>query len=1355
MNKGIFKWAPAVLGLAFAVCSCEALQGQVIYQDDFSGSGGALHGTTPDVSATGATWRSGSFLADNGVVGSGAFTAQLPFIPQPNLVYTLSVDLNAVSEGGVANNTNWLAAGFSLLESNNLEARFLETSQPALWALSRSDTSPPAERDTSFLGYAGGTTHTAGQEVDPTSSGADRIVITLDTTGADWKWTVDFGGDGVDRMETLASIPTINFVALSNTGTNLGGSTVDNFSLTYTGTPFNTWNVDGGGNFGVAGNWTSGVPAAGSKVVFGPTLSAANAPASVNVNVATSLEQIYFTNPNSYILEGGSTITLTGASTVAISHGSHEIAARLSGSTGLNKTWNGTLTLSNGTNNYTGDTNVTGGVLAVTHINATNLASGAVNVAAGATFRFAGDGMGGGASGNFTEQITGGGTVELANSLTTETINLTVANPGFDGGVLVNGGTLRVSNSGALGSTTGGTTVGGNLSESTLELNNVAVAGEALTIQGRQPSNSTPSLRATGTSSWSGDITGVAGGNQYNISVAAGGNLTLTGNIRTPDDVLPRFLNLSAEAGANGRIEGQIIDRTVAPADGAENPNIAVVKTGPGTWTIATPVPSENVRDAYHQGDTIVEEGTLAIQAGPSDSGELWSRSLIVRSGATLNLSSFNTYSLQLLEDPDAMPSSGDEVGQTLSGSGTVNLGAGKTLAAFDDSIISPGDGVGTLNVTGNFSYSTYTQLATGAWNYDLGATTGGPNDKLVATGSVTVNAGDADDQVNLNIRPVGGTLANGAYALMQGSSAGGTATSANYNIRVLDNQGNDITAGVRQTFNVTNSATAVNFNVSGNSANLNWTGTAGNVWDVGTTSNWSGTGVSQFRQLDNVTFGNVANKNVSVNSNVAPGSVTFDGGAGSIYAVAGSGGMTGFGPVNIQSGTVQLNNRGNDFAGTTTVAAGARLEMASASVGNVIVNGALAVAGSTATTIVDNFDDGNLDGFTTYTVLDQQGGGASHGPPDDVVFSAFGGGITVNGAQQGNASPEQALAVRPQDLGVGQTLVVDANLNSNTAVVSSFGIAIGNSAVFQDVPPGTGNADLRSSYLYTAMTLNPATDGFDSRWVNTSGTLTGPGTTANVGTVTNLWITRIDEDTYTTGYSKDNMSTTVAMRTYAVDWTPDSVGFYADIRGAMTPNAGVLDNLRIVPTSPMLEIKGDLTLGSNAILELDLGVDAFDQIFVTGQATLDGTISVDLAGAFTPAVGREYTVLTAEQGITDLGVVFDLPTNFSASIVDMTRLVLTYGANILQGDFNADGIVDARDYVVWRNNLNGNESALMGNGSGNGTVGIEDYELWKTNFGMTSGGGLAVGAPVPEPATCLLVGLGLASIAFGRRRKK
>src|SRR5690606_22919440 len=78
-------------------------------------------------------------------------------------------------------------------------------------------------------------------------------------------------------------------------------------------------------------------------------------------------------------------------------------------------------------------------------------------------------------------------------------------------------------------------------------------------------------------------------------------------------------------------------------------------------------------------------------------------------------------------------------------------------------------------------------------------------------------------------------------------------------------------------------------------------------------------------------------------------------------------------------------------------------------------------------------------------------------------------------------------------------------------------------------------------------------------------------------------------------------------------------------------------------------------------------------------------------------------------------------------------------------------------DYLVWRNNLNGNESTLGGNGNGNGVVDIADYNLWKGNFGKTAtGGALALSAQaVPEPATVgllLLAVAGLATRTLGRR---
>jgi hypothetical protein len=78
-------------------------------------------------------------------------------------------------------------------------------------------------------------------------------------------------------------------------------------------------------------------------------------------------------------------------------------------------------------------------------------------------------------------------------------------------------------------------------------------------------------------------------------------------------------------------------------------------------------------------------------------------------------------------------------------------------------------------------------------------------------------------------------------------------------------------------------------------------------------------------------------------------------------------------------------------------------------------------------------------------------------------------------------------------------------------------------------------------------------------------------------------------------------------------------------------------------------------------------------------------------------------------------------------------------GAGPGPGDFNADGQVDAADYVVWRK-TDGNQAG---------------YDAWRTNFGATGGAGAAVGAnaAVPEPACWIVTLAGLAVIAFLRRR--
>ena len=89
-------------------------------------------------------------------------------------------------------------------------------------------------------------------------------------------------------------------------------------------------------------------------------------------------------------------------------------------------------------------------------------------------------------------------------------------------------------------------------------------------------------------------------------------------------------------------------------------------------------------------------------------------------------------------------------------------------------------------------------------------------------------------------------------------------------------------------------------------------------------------------------------------------------------------------------------------------------------------------------------------------------------------------------------------------------------------------------------------------------------------------------------------------------------------------------------------------------------------------------------------------------------------------------------------------------------GDYNDNSIVDAADYVVWRNTLDQTGSSLAADGNGNNQIDAGDYIVWKTHFGQTLGSGTIASVAVPEPgalAMLVLAAIATVSCRCGRPR--
>jgi hypothetical protein len=351
----------------------------------------------------------------------------------------------------------------------------------------------------------------------------------------------------------------------------------------------------------------------------------------------------------------------------------------------------------------------------------------------------------------------------------------------------------------------------------------------------------------------------------------------------------------------------------------------------------------------------------------------------------------------------------------------------------------------------------------------------------------------------------------------------------------------------------------------------------------------------------------------------------------------------------------------------------------------------------------------------------------------------------------------------------VGETLVVDANLDSNIGVAANildYGLLMADSDELRD--------GSRNHYLYTAARISSNPDTMLARYwdansddspgdVNVNG---GGGVNVQTPKATQFFIRRTGTTTYEVGYSTDNLETLVRYGSqFSVEpsFEPDLVGFYSDHRGGngttnFTAASGTFDNLRIVAeeaASAQFTVAGDFTLASGATLEMLLSsTSQHSRLVVDGAMTVAGALAVQLDAGFTPASGDTFDLLdfgaltgtfaSAILPTLDLGLRWDTSALLTQGVLEVV--------SGLAADFNSDGVVDAADYTLWRNALGTTGVGLAADANGDLRVDGSDYLVWKGQFGASLDNLGALSASVPEPPLVLGLAILLPGILFVTR---
>jgi fibronectin-binding autotransporter adhesin len=568
-------------------------------------------------------------------------------------------------------------------------------------------------------------------------------------------------------------------------------------------------------------------------------------------------------------------------------------------------------------------------------------------------------------------------------------------------------------------------------------------------------------------------------------------------------------------------------------------------------------------------------------------------------------------------------------------------------------------------------------------------------NDSIFVGGTATLTSGLITPNF-LNGIPTSGT-----YTVMTAAAFAGSASNitVNWPGRLAD----PVPFIVGNTLRVTSPGVS--------SANLTWVGNNGPNWDIETTANWTGASPNTFFQSDSVTFNDTASTfAVTISTNVQPTAVTVNNSANA-YTISGTGAIGG--------------------AATFTKTGTGLLTMTTAN----LFSGAAWITGGT----VDIVNTGAALGTGPLTLTNTQlnsFNSASGGITNSSMTIPVGTTSTVRANRNSTAvltwfipalAGDGTLNLTSET--VGQIIDLSAAANTFTGVLNLVGatdidgiepLVTVNTTVYRMNSASSSLPNAEVNLTNGASLRDRAT----SAQTLTLGALSGDATSTlfgyqgGSGATARTWVIGgLNLNTTFAGVIQNSAGS--ASTTAPVTLTKVGTG-ELELTGinTYTGNTNVQGGTLSI-NNPYLADLADVTVSTGAILDLNFGslatIDTIDSLFFNGVSQAIGTWGRIGSGA-----NFEANWITGD-GL--LNVVTFVPPVATA------------------GDFDLDGDVDGRDFLIWQRG-----------GSPGGVGNATDLTNWQTNYGTGTGPLTAATTAVPEPTGIVLVAMAGLFVAARRR---